>query len=142
MARVSSIELSEKDRCEFEKNFYSFITSFKNAEEISSFLKHFLTDEEQIMLSKRLKLLQLSSQDYSPEEIKEALQVSYESARSYKLLFEYKPEFFKQKIAQSLKTQDKNHYKDNTFLNALDIIVKSRSSAKARAKLYQGDFKK
>lgn len=93
------------------------------------------------MLAKRLKLFQLASQDCSPEEIKEALQVSYETARSYKLGFEYKPDFFKRAIKESIKPSRENS-KSDTFLNALDLISESRSSAKARAKLYQGDFKK
>lgn len=140
MPRVSSNELSEKDMREFEKSFYSFLASFKSEEEISSFFKYFLTREEQIMLTKRLKLFQLSSLDYSAEEIKRILNVSYESARSYKLVFEYKPLEFRKEIKRS--TQLSKSEPENKILNAFNIAVDSRSSVKARAKLYQGDFEK
>lgn len=74
---------------------------------MQEFLNNFLTQEERLMLSKRLMLYMMLAKKYPATVIKKTLQMSYETIRQHGHLFETKHESF-HKLVQELTEKEES----------------------------------
>lgn len=140
MPRVSQVNLiSENELNKMLQELSDFMVKCQNSTSLLSFLNVFLTHEEKIMLGKRLALYKMLEKGYSVDDVKDGLQVSYETARSYKLRYDSMSQNFKNEISSSLKTNSGSNY-FKKLDNALNAIIDSRHDMKARSKLMRADF--
>lgn len=141
MSRVSRSKLTDSTTREITEHFLSLIASLNNQREIENFFEDFLTKEEKTMLAKRLVLFMMLQKGYSPPTIQGALQISYETVRSYSIQLTTKNDLFQQTINKLLarkKTQDFWN-KIEASLKPLGLFMKARSDMRARAKFLSGD---
>ncbi|MBI2326899.1 hypothetical protein HYU92_01125 [Candidatus Curtissbacteria bacterium] len=125
------------------REYFSFlIASLNNSGEIENFLDGFLTDEEKVMLSKRLVLLMMLKRGYLSGEIASVLSMSYESIRTYKNLLVTRNNQFHKTIKILVKRDGAKEFwqKVDKILKPLDLALRSGTDMKARAKLYSGDW--
>lgn len=141
MPRRSIAVLSQSEIRNLKINFSNFLSHLSPAQ-LQEFFEEFLTEEEQIMLSKRLMLYKMlySSQDLV--HIQQALGISRETTRLYNQIKNTKSKRFKNEISKLNNSKRDTKNEGNALSDFLDTAIDSRSSAKARAKLYQGDFEK
>ena len=142
MPRVSRARLHPKKIEEIREYFSFLIASLSNSREIENFLDGFLTNEEKIMLSKRLVLLMMLRRGYSSIVIQSVLNLSHESVRIYSNLLPIRNDLF-QKTIERLVSREKTKIfweKIDKLLKPLDLALRSGTDMSARAKLYQGDW--
>lgn len=141
MSRVSKIKLNEEMQEEISEHFLYLIASLNNQKEIKSFFDEFLTKEEKVMLAKRLVLFMMLQKGYSSSFIQTALQVSYETVRSYSIQFAHKDSIFQQ-ITNKLLTRKRTQQfwdKIEKSLKPLALFMKAKSNMSARAKFLSRD---
>lgn len=109
-------------------------------EDLFGFLEEFLTEEELVMLSKRLQLYNLLYQNMPPKDVQQILGVSRETTRFYNYRKDEKSAEFKSAVLKIKLASKKNPEETSKLANFMELAIKSRSNSKARAKLYQGDF--
>lgn len=68
-------KVKKEDKVKYLDSLYSIITSLKSREEIENFLKHLLTESEQIMIGRRLLIAKGLLEDKSYDEIIDELHV-------------------------------------------------------------------
>lgn len=142
MPRVSKFKLHKERVREITNRFSFLISSLRNSGEIENFLNEFLTKEEKIMLTKRLVLLMMLKRNYSPSVIQSALNVSYETVRNYSNQLPIKNSKF-QKTIERLVVKEKTKeffQKLDKLLKPLDLMLRSKTDMKARAKFASGDW--
>ena len=142
MTRVSRRKLHPKKIEEIREYFSFLIASLNNSVEIENFLDGFLTNEEKIMLSKRLVLLMMLKRGYLPSDIESILSMSYESVRTYKNLLPMRNNQFQKTIERLVKKEEAREFwqKVDKILKPLDLALRSGTDMRARAKLYSGDW--
>ena len=138
MPRASKIQLDKFIWDKINKTFLEVISS-KSEKELKVFLGDFLTQEEKVMLAKRLALYIMISAEYSDEEIKELLKISYETVRSARNLLGLKNQRFSTSL-KGLVAKPKKPSENNSLINFLDAVLSAKSNMKSRAKLMSGDF--
>ena len=145
MPRASKRTISKKLIKELSDNLTDLISAMKNPEYISVFLNTFLTDEERIMVSKRLMLYMFFEKGLTTTQITGILAVSRQTVithrknwikgdKTYHLIME--------KMTRRQKKGEGVWKKINDALYPLDLILESRNNMQARAKLYQGDIER
>lgn len=142
MTRVSRLKLT-KNRLEEIREYFSFlIASLNNSSEIENFLDGFLTNEEKIMLSKRLVLMMMIKRGYPPSAIQSILNMSYESVRTYTILLSTRNNMFQKTIERLIKRQKTREFlqKIDKLLKPLDLVLRSGTDMRGRAKIYSGDW--
>lgn len=125
------------------REYFSFlIASLNNSQEIENFLEGFLTNEEKVMLSKRLVLMMMLKRGYQPHEIESILAMSYESVRTYKNLLATRNKQFQKTIERLVKREEAKEFweKVDKILKPIDLVLRSGTDMRARAKLYSGDW--
>ena len=142
MPRVSKFKLEQKEIEKINKNLSYLISSLTKSEAVESFLNEFLTKEEKTMLSKRLVLFILLKRNYPPSAIKSALNLSYETVRTYQNQLNLKSKVFHETIEKLIKNnQTKELFeKIEKLLKPLSLALESKSNMKSRAKFLSGDY--
>lgn len=144
MTRVSKKRLAEKDLSHFSDVFNSLVIRLNTKQKSEIFLTDFLTAEEKIMITKRLIVFIMLTQKYTPIEIQSALNVSYETVRTYKIQLRYKSDQFLSTLSDLAKQENTKKLLEaiNTILHPLELILQAKTNSKARAKLLSGDLDK
>lgn len=143
MPRVSKRKIVQKEIApELENNFIYLISFLSSPQQISNFFKEFLTDEEQLMLSKRIMLHLMLEEKYPQVDISRALGMSRETVRIHnaarlKAGVKYKQVMDKLRSRRKMKDIWKQLEKK---LRPFELIIESRNNMRSRAKLAQGDF--
>lgn len=142
MPRVSKIHLEQNQLKELNTHLSYLISSLNNSNEIESFLEGFLTKEEKTMLSKRLVLFILLKRNYPPSVIKSALNLSYETIRTYQNQLNLKSKWFHETIEKLIKKDETKELfgKIEKLLKPLSLALESKSNMKSRAKFLSGDY--
>lgn len=140
MPRASRRPLKKELDVETKEHFASLISSLKTSSEIEKFFQDFLTREEITMLTKRLMLHLMLENGYKTQEIESVLAMSKETIRVHKHIWERGGSTYKiilQKIA-ARETAKRFWAKVDKILKPIDLLMKSRTNMKARAKLASG----
>ena len=142
MGRVSKKFINQKFQLELEDQLSFIIQSLTSKTEISSFLNEFLTDEEKIMLGKRLVLYMMLYKNFTSSQIHTALSMSHETIRWYKEIFGNKSEVFRNTIERLIKREKSKEFwqKIDKILEPFALALEAKTNMKARAKLASGDF--
>ena len=140
MPRVSRNKLDEKKLQEITDYFSSLISFLSNPQTSENFFSQFLTQEEKLMLAKRLVLFMFLKKGYSPIEIQTALSVSYETVRTYHIQLQFKNTLFHKTLDELVKREQTTQFfeKINKILKPIELALKAKSNMKARAKLAHG----
>lgn len=117
------------------KTFLEVVGSLKKTE-VDEFFNDLLTKEEKVMLAKRVALYSLLLSDYTDNDIKEILKVSYETVRSGRNLLAAKGQLFKNKVKGKIQKSESG----NRLLKGIELAISSKGDMQARAKLLSGDF--
>ncbi len=142
MTRVSRTKLDPKKLQELKNHFSFLISSLNKDSEIENFFNEFLTEEEKIMLTKRLVLFMLLKRNYSPTSIQSALHVSYETVRSYQRELNHKNILFHKTIERLVQREGAREFFDkiDKILKPINLLMRAKIDMRARAKLAQGDW--
>lgn len=142
MGRVSKRKVNKDIEKELEEQLSFIIVSLTNKEEVNVFLDEFLTEEEKLMLGKRLILYMLLYKGLTNMQINNALSVSHETTRWYREIFEKKPEVFKKTLERLINREKSQELwkKIENILEPFTLALNAKTSMKARAKLASGDF--
>lgn len=97
MPRRSKVELTKETLNELQMHFFQLITSL-NPDETYKFFNEFLTDEEKLMLYKRLALYSCLLQGYTHSSIQKMLGLTHDTTRIYNRMKNEKSEDFKNMV--------------------------------------------
>ena len=138
MPRASKQRLETQVWEQIHKTLVEVISSHK-VSDLKKFLFEFLTNEEKVMLAKRLTLYIMLLSGYSDTEIKEVLKMSYETVRTARSLMTTKSKQFKDSLTEWAKepTQEKA---PNRLLRMIEPALSAKGDMKARAKLTSGNY--
>lgn len=125
--------IPEKDLERLQDNLYSLLSSLNNPTITATFMNDFLSDEEKIMLSKRLGLYIMLDLNIDTPTIMNALSISLETVRTHKIRSMRQSLEFKQ-IVRSLQARERN----NDRLERIGNIAKKILSAPDKMK--KGQF--
>jgi len=134
---VAPIELNEL--LLWKKQLIDILCRLEN-NNLADFLEEFLTEEEYIMLAKRLQIYSLLYRDTPQKEVQQELGVSRETIRIYNYNKNEKSNKFKSIISKTKTVSNNKTKEEGKLANFVDLAIKSRSNLKARAKLLQGDL--
>ena len=142
MPRVSKNKLSQNQITEINIMFLNLISQLSTKNEVEEFFENFLTDEEKIMLAKRLMMFIMILKGYQADDIQSTLHISRETIRTYKNQFIHKSKTFKLRIRKLAQQQKVGQLlkKINKLLRPIELIVQSKTNMRARAKIYNADF--
>lgn len=142
MTRISRYKLSKQQSQDIEGHLVFLIGSLRNQKEIEHFLDNFLTQEEKIMMTKRLALFMMLERNYSPIAIQQALRISYETVRTYQNQFRLQTEQFRKIIRKVVYRQEAKEFfqKVEKLLKPLGLALQAKTNMQARAKLASGDW--
>lgn len=142
MPRVSKVKLRKIIDEEAKDNFSFLVSSLRNPSEIEHFFQEFLTQEEKLMLAKRLMLHLMLANRNSTTEMSSILNVSRETIRVHKQLWFHAGNLYKNIIAGlANRKRTKDFWKKiERMLTPLDLALRSGSDMKARAKFASGDW--
>lgn len=142
MTRVSKRQLPTNELARLGDLLNTCVIRLNTKQKSELFLTDFLTTEEKIMLAKRLVIFIMLSQKYDTKTIQQALKVSYETIRTYKMQLRSKNKEFTE-IINSLAKQDntKELLKAiSKLLQPFELSLHSKTNIKARAKLYNPEI--
>ncbi len=142
MPRVSKRQLQQDQLEQINEHFSILIATLNNSKEVENFLEQFLTKEEKVMLSKRLVLFMMIKKGYDPSIIKPALNISYETVRSYTNHLLTKNDLFQKTIERLITRERAKIFWDRveTIFKPISLALQAKRSMKARAKLVTGDL--
>lgn len=95
MPHVSKSVLNKKIETEIKKTFCMALSGLGQEEEMNEFLTSILSPTENLMLSKRLAIVLLLSEDVPSSKIAAILHVTRETVARVELLYQLKPEGYK-----------------------------------------------
>ncbi len=142
MPRASKFHLKNSIKEDIEDNFAFLISSLTMANEIEQFFTDFLTQEEKIMLYKRLMLYLMLENRYEDAQIQHVLGISKETIRTHKtkwLLGNYVYKTILNKLIKREKTKVFWTKLDH-LLAPVDLLLKAKTDMKARSKFRSGDY--
>ncbi len=145
MPRASKRKLSRELISEIDDEFINLISTLHTTNEIREFFSNFLTNEEKVMLSKRLMLHLMLEKRYKTSNIESILLISRDTVGKHKKSWIVGGITYRQVLRKLIgkATTRKIIAKIDSKLHYFDLAIKSRSNMQARAKLYAGDvFKK
>lgn len=140
MPRVSRFPINKETATTIQQYFFDLIASLNRQDDIQNFLNDFLTPEEKTMLAKRLVLYIMLKQGYSSLSIQHALNLTRETVRIHKGLYESKSNRF-HTILDTLIGKEKSRElwkKLEAILKPLDLVMSAKTDMKARAKIATG----
>lgn len=144
MPRASKRTISQTLIKKLSGELTDLISSLKSPEYISEFLDTFLTNEERIMVSKRLMLYILLEKSLTTTQITSILTISRQTVLTHKKNWTKSGNLYRVIMKKMIERRQTTKFweKLEDVLYPLDLIIDSRSNMQARAKLYQGDFKR
>lgn len=123
MPRASKNNLiAEKELVRLEKNLYSLLSSVHGVETVAVFMRDFLSDEERIMLAKRLALYVMLDLNIDTPTIMNALSISLETVRTHKMRSQRQSVEFKKLIRQIHKWEENDTRLKDIAKTAQDIL--------------------
>ena len=136
MPRKSRAILSDKELVDIKKQISSLLGNL-DATDSEMFLEELLTEEEKIMLGKRISLYTLLYQGASVSDAQQTLGISYETARTYNIIKDHKSGFFKKAFSKEIEKRNikKTVAKIEEKLKPLEYALNAKTNMKARAKL-------
>ncbi|HVZ11980.1 MAG TPA: hypothetical protein VG965_03030 [Patescibacteria group bacterium] len=112
MPRVSKNNLLDKQQIQkLEKELYLLLSSFKQEDQLEIFLQDFLSDEERVMLAKRLALYKAIQDDLEYKYISMLLGLSFDTIRIHKIKSFMKSGLFHDTIKKAPKVELKENRK-------------------------------
>ncbi len=138
MPRASKRKLKSELLEEMRDNFAFLISSLTISFDIQSFFTVFLTEEEKIMLTKRLMIHLMLKSGYEISEICATVGVSRETIRTHKSVWITSDDKYKKliaKLAQRKKTKE-FWKKVEKALKPLEYALTAKTNMKSRAKLF------
>lgn len=137
MPRASKVRVEKEKLKELTDHFSYLISSLNSSSEIENFLNNFLSEEEKIMLTKRLVLFMMIQRNYPPHVIKDSLHVSHETIRIYKDKLPSKNEAFRRTIERLLKREKTQEFwkKIDQLLKPFELAMRAKTDMRARARL-------
>lgn len=142
MGRVSRKKLDEEVKKELEEQLAAIIASLFDKGEITVFLNEFLTNEEKVMLGKRLVLYMLLEKEVASEDIEKALGTTRDTVRLYKLLLHTKPVAFRKSIQRLIKREKAKELwkKIGKAMAPLELVLNMKTNMKARSRFMRGEW--
>ena len=142
MPRASRKPINKELIIELKSSFISLISLLNNSADIESFLKDFLTKEEDIMLTKRLMMHVMLHNNHASSQIEASLGVSRETVRTHKQVFERGGQTYKNVVRKIAQKQNLKQLwkKISKALKPADLFLQSITNMKARAKFASGDW--
>ena len=140
MGRVSKRKVDRDLEKDLQEQLSFIVVSLTNKDEVNVFLDEFLTEEEKIMLGKRLILYMLLYKGLTNTQINNALSVSHETTRWYREVFEKKPDVFKKTLERLIKREKTQELwrKIEKVLEPFKLALESKTNMKSRAELATG----
>lgn len=137
MPRVSRKVINKTINEELKEHFTSLISALTNTKEIEEFFQDFLTDEEKVMLAKRLMLHLMLENGYKIFQIETVLGISRETIRVHKNIWSRGGQTYRKLIIKIARREKAKHFweKIEEILKPIDLALKSKTDMKARAKL-------
>lgn len=144
MPRASKREVGKELKKELVSTFSDLIATLQSSSEIDEFLNSFLTQEEKIMVSKRLMLYVMFDKNYKTADIAKFLKMSRVTVIRHRNKWYAKNNSFKLMLGKLMGRKKAKKVWDTVenLLYPLDLMLRSRNDMKARAKLYQGDVER
>ncbi len=106
MPRASKNNLiSEKELLRLEGNLSYLLSTLASASDVKIFMSDFLSDEENIMLSKRLALYVMLDLNIDTQTIMNALSVSLETVRTHRMRYDRQSKEFKEMVRKIHKRE-------------------------------------
>lgn len=138
MPRTSKRQLNQKVKIELQDNFAYLISSLNNSNDIQNFFKDFLTDEERMMLSKRLMVHLMLDRGYETQDICSAVGVSKEMVRIHKTNNHIGGPVYKKIISKLVQRKEIKEFwkKVEKSLKPLEYMLTAKTNMKSRAKLF------
>lgn len=142
MPRASKIKLKKEKLKEIQEHFSYLISTLNNSDEIENFFDNFLSEEEKVMLTKRLVLFMMIKRGYPSHVIQSALNISYETIRIHADKILLKNEMFQKTVEKLIKREKSREFwkKADKLLKPFELALKSKTDMKARAKFASGDW--
>lgn len=142
MPRASKRPVNEQTSSELQDNFALLISSLTSSRDIRQFFETFLTEEEKIMLTKRLMLHLMLENKYTGTEIAAVLRLSRDTVRIHKLVWDSGGEVYKAIIAKLATKRRTNEFWKNVgkLLRPIEYSLQAKSNMRARAKLISRDY--
>jgi len=137
MPRASRIKLDKEKLKEIREHFFYLISNLNDSSEIENFFDSFLSEEEKIMLAKRLVLIMMIKRGYPPHLIQSTLNISYETTRLHSEKLALKNENFHTTIERLIKREKTKEFweKIDQLLKPFELALRSKTDMKARAEL-------
>lgn len=144
MPRASRRPVNKNIQEELQDNFSFLISSLTSSSDIQHFFETFLTEEEKIMLTKRLMLHLMIENGYGPMEITSVLGISLETVRKHKMVSRLGDKIYKAIIVKITKRRKTKEFWQQVekLLRPLDHALDVRTNMKARAKFLSGEYER
>lgn len=142
MPRASKRPVNKNVLAELQDNFAFLISSLSSSKDIEHFFETFLTEEEKIMLTKRLMLHLMLGNGYEITEISTVLGLSKETVYKHKSISQSGDDTYKviiSKIASRRKTKEFWQQVEK-LLRPIVLALDSKTNMKSRAKFLSGDY--
>lgn len=142
MPRASRVKQKKEQQEKLMDNLIHVLSGINNKSHVQNFLNDLLTEEEKVMLSKRLMLYALLKKGYPPTTIKTLLNISYETIRIHGGYLQNKNNDFNLAIENIIKRTEMAEFwkKVEKILKPIDLALRSKTDMKARAKFASGDW--
>lgn len=142
MPRASKRPVNQSVQAELQENFSFLISSLSASADIQHFFETFLTEEEKIMLSKRLMLHLMILNAYSITEVASVLRVSNETVYKHSHIVRMADSIYKSVVAKiSKRRKIKEFWKQvENILRPVGLMLQAKTNMKARAKLLTADY--
>lgn len=127
--------IGEKHAEKLEKDLYSLVSSMDSAS-LNAFMKDFLSDEERVMLSKRLEVYIMLHSELDVQTISTALSVSRETVRTHRTKRRMHRKAFHEIISGIIKRRNNQKLSTN-IQNAVGQVATTFLAIPDRAKKRQ-----
>ncbi len=138
MPRASKRQVKSELLEEMRDNFAFLISSLSTSSDIQNFFTVFLTEEEKIMLTKRLMLHLMLKSGYEISEMCALIGVSRETIRTHKNVWTTSDVKYKNLIAKIAERRKTKEFwkKVEKSLKPLEYALSAKTNMKSRAKLF------
>ena len=130
MPRASKNRLHPNKIQELEERFFSILSSHGSKTGAQTFLKDLLTEEEQIMLFKRIGIYTMLELGSSTEDIIFVLKVSRETVRIHKYRYERMGEVLKSSVRKFIGIKMRNEFIKTVGKSVVSVFSVSDSMKK------------
>lgn len=142
MPRVSPRALKKELSEEIVNNLWWVFGQIKFQPEVVGFIQSITTQEERVMLAKRLAILYMLSKGYHYSDISEALKVTPATIGKMRMILEYrKPQLEKVlKMLDRYENSKKLGQRLDRIFEDIGLVLASKTNMRARAELTRRGF--